>query len=54
MSLHNLLGHTTSDMTKHYVNIYGKDLKNSQFYNLNPLDRRSTINSTITMKKGKK
>lgn len=40
-------------MTKHYVNIYGKDLKNSQFYNLNPLDRRSTINSTITMKKGK-
>jgi site-specific recombinase, phage integrase family len=53
-TLQNLLGHTTSDMTKHYVNIYGKDLKNSQFYNLNPLDRRSTINSTITMKKGKK
>ena len=53
-TLQNLLGHTTSDMTKHYVNIYGKDLKISQFDNLNPLDRRSTINSTITMKKGKK
>lgn len=48
-TLQNLLGHSTSDMTKHYVNIYGKDLGNSQFYKLNPLDRRSSSNTTISM-----
>ena len=30
-TLQNLLGHTTSNMTKHYVNIYGKDLKTHNF-----------------------
>ena len=53
-TLQNLLGHSTSDMTKHYVNIYGKDLRNSQFYKLNPLDRRSSVNTNISMKNNKK
>lgn len=37
VQLQTLLGHSTMDMTRHYVNIYGTDLKRN-FELLNPLD----------------
>ena len=37
VQLQTLLGHSTMDMTRHYVNIYGIDLKRN-FELLNPLD----------------
>lgn len=37
VQLQALLGHSTMDMTRHYVNIYGTDLKRN-FELLNPLD----------------
>ena len=37
VQLQALLGHSTMDMTRHYVNIYGTDLKRN-FEMLNPLD----------------
>lgn len=38
VQLQALLGHSTMDMTRHYVNIYGTDLKRN-FELLNPLDK---------------
>lgn len=37
VQLQALLGHSTLDMTRHYVNLYGMDL-NRGYENLNPLD----------------
>ncbi|MBQ1937886.1 MAG: site-specific integrase, partial [Bacteroidales bacterium] len=37
VQLQTLLGHSTMDMTRHYVNIYGLDLQRD-FAKLNPLD----------------
>ena len=37
VQLQALLGHSTMDMTRHYVNLYGMDLK-KDFEKLNPLD----------------
>ncbi|MBQ7938463.1 MAG: hypothetical protein IJ283_08250 [Oscillospiraceae bacterium] len=37
VQLHMLMGHSTLDMTRHYVNLYGADLSRD-IERLNPLD----------------
>ena len=37
IQLQALLGHSTMDMTRHYVNLYGLDLQ-KDYARLNPLD----------------
>ena len=40
-TLQNLLGHSTSAMTKHYVNVYGRDILKTRFNEINPLNKYS-------------
>lgn len=47
VQLQALLGHSTVDMTRHYVNIYGTDLKRN-FELLNPLDNiKRSVSSDV-------
>lgn len=47
VQLQALLGHSTMDMTRHYVNIYGTDLKRN-FELLNPLDNiKRSVSSDV-------
>ena len=41
IKLQKLLGHSTLDMTMHYVNLYGSDLS-EDYDNLNPLNNLIT------------
>lgn len=47
--LQKILGHSTMDMVRKYVNMYGSDLQND-FDTFNPLDNMKSTSSKITLK----